>query len=126
MRVAGGAIALALRPDDGLSPASATPAVTHRRSGDIAFMQLTDEEQQNIQLGSLFASQSAASIANEGLGADVARPNWSWLEIQPGMARYADLSFVAEGESRNFVLQPIATLKDESYSSYFNISLPVE
>ncbi|XP_010257258.1 PREDICTED: uncharacterized protein LOC104597433 [Nelumbo nucifera] len=38
-----------------------------------------------------------------------------------GMAEYHPISFMAKGERRNFLLTPLVSLRDESYTVYFNI-----
>ncbi|XP_008384528.2 uncharacterized protein [Malus domestica] len=39
-----------------------------------------------------------------------------------GINQYHPISFVAKGTPRNFLLAPLSTFKDESYSAYLNIS----
>ncbi|XP_050109531.1 uncharacterized protein LOC126588484 isoform X2 [Malus sylvestris] len=39
-----------------------------------------------------------------------------------GISQYHPISFVAKGTPRNFLLAPLSTFKDESYSAYLNIS----
>lgn len=41
--------------------------------------------------------------------------------LNDGISEYHPISFVAKGVKRNFVLTPLFTLKDESYSVYLNI-----
>lgn len=42
--------------------------------------------------------------------------------IYQGAREYNSISFVAKGGQRNFVLEPLMSLRDESYTVYFNIS----
>lgn len=41
--------------------------------------------------------------------------------MEKGMAEYHPISFVAKGKERNFLLVPIFSFRDESYTVYFNI-----
>uniref|UniRef100_A0A2P2MD55 Uncharacterized protein LOC105648802 n=1 Tax=Rhizophora mucronata TaxID=61149 RepID=A0A2P2MD55_RHIMU len=41
--------------------------------------------------------------------------------MNKGLSEYHPISFVAKGEERNFVLAPLFSLRDESYTVYFNI-----
>ncbi|KHN33334.1 uncharacterized protein LOC114387609 [Glycine soja] len=38
-----------------------------------------------------------------------------------GISKYNPISFVAKGENRNFLLEPLLAFRDESYTVYFNI-----
>lgn len=40
--------------------------------------------------------------------------------LQEGSSKYHPISFIAEGVRRNFVLTPLFSLRDESYTVYFN------
>jgi len=46
----------------------------------------------------------------------------SKFSIFQGAREYNPISFVAKGAQRNFVLEPLMSLRDESYTVYFNIS----
>lgn len=41
--------------------------------------------------------------------------------LNNGVTAYHPISFVTKGQERNFVLQPLWSFKDESYTVYFNI-----
>ncbi|KAJ7980754.1 DUF1680 domain-containing protein [Quillaja saponaria] len=41
--------------------------------------------------------------------------------MREGLSEYHPISFVAQGARRNFLLAPLLTLRDESYTTYFNI-----
>ncbi|KAK1402742.1 AbfB domain-containing protein [Heracleum sosnowskyi] len=41
--------------------------------------------------------------------------------LRDGISKYDPISFVAKGSSRNFVLQPLHTIRDENYVVYFNM-----
>ncbi|KAG0579015.1 hypothetical protein KC19_4G066200 [Ceratodon purpureus] len=45
----------------------------------------------------------------------------STFSVQTGVAAYHPLSFIAEGEYRNFLLAPLNSLRDETYTIYFDI-----
>lgn len=42
--------------------------------------------------------------------------------LQDGISKYHPISFIAKGVRRNFVLSPLFSLRDESYTVYFNTS----
>lgn len=41
--------------------------------------------------------------------------------MQKGISQYHPVSFVAKGAKRNFLLEPLLSFRDESYTVYFNI-----
>ncbi|KAG6781719.1 hypothetical protein POTOM_014631 [Populus tomentosa] len=41
--------------------------------------------------------------------------------MNKGLSQYHPISFVAKGDKRNFLLAPLHSLRDESYTIYFNI-----
>ncbi|KAL3519224.1 hypothetical protein ACH5RR_021813 [Cinchona calisaya] len=43
------------------------------------------------------------------------------FKLNKGISEYHPISFIAEGTSRNFLLAPLFSLRDESYTVYFNI-----
>ncbi|KAL4318308.1 hypothetical protein GQ457_18G004220 [Hibiscus cannabinus] len=43
------------------------------------------------------------------------------FEMNNGLTEYHPISFVAKGAKRNFLLVPLQSLRDESYTIYFNI-----
>ncbi|GAA0140274.1 aminoacyl-tRNA synthetase [Lithospermum erythrorhizon] len=43
------------------------------------------------------------------------------FEMQPGISEYHPISFIAKGANRSFQLAPLLSLRDESYTVYFNI-----
>lgn len=43
------------------------------------------------------------------------------FKLGNGIAQYHPISFVAKGSKRNFLLAPLLSFKDESYTVYFNI-----
>ncbi|KAL0459256.1 UNVERIFIED_CONTAM: hypothetical protein Slati_0552800 [Sesamum latifolium] len=45
------------------------------------------------------------------------------FKLQDGISKYHPISFVAKGAKRNFVLAPLLSLRDESYTVYFNTSM---
>lgn len=42
--------------------------------------------------------------------------------LKSGVSQYHPISFVAKGENRDFLLQPLSSLMDEYYSAYLNIT----
>lgn len=46
----------------------------------------------------------------------------SEFAVQRGLAQYSPLSFTVKGITQDFLLQPIAHVRDESYTSYFNVT----
>ncbi|XP_017227080.1 uncharacterized protein LOC108202951 isoform X2 [Daucus carota subsp. sativus] len=56
-------------------------------------------------------SRSRDSSYNEGAS----------FTISDGISKYDPISFVAKGRSRNFVLQPLHSIRDENYVVYFDI-----
>ncbi|KAL2238631.1 UNVERIFIED_CONTAM: hypothetical protein Sindi_1054800 [Sesamum indicum] len=45
------------------------------------------------------------------------------FKLQDGISKYHPISFVAKGVRRNFLLAPLLSLRDESYTVYFNTSM---
>ncbi|KAL3647607.1 hypothetical protein CASFOL_008575 [Castilleja foliolosa] len=43
--------------------------------------------------------------------------------LQDGISKYDPISFVAKGVERNFIVVPLLSLRDESYTVYFNTSV---
>ncbi|KAK6259333.1 Beta-L-arabinofuranosidase [Theobroma cacao] len=44
------------------------------------------------------------------------------FRLSKGVSEYHPISFVAKGATRNFLLQPILSIRDEHYTIYFNIT----
>lgn len=44
------------------------------------------------------------------------------FEMNKGLSEYHPISFVANGASRNFLLAPLFSFRDESYTVYFNLA----
>lgn len=44
------------------------------------------------------------------------------FEFLEGVAQYSNLTFSVKGRERSFVVLPIAHVRDESYTSYFNVT----
>lgn len=42
--------------------------------------------------------------------------------MKSGVSQYHPISFVAKGENRDFLLQPLSSLMDEYYSAYLNVT----
>lgn len=43
------------------------------------------------------------------------------FRLRDGISKYDPISFVARGRTRNFLMQPIYSIRDENYTVYFNI-----
>lgn len=43
--------------------------------------------------------------------------------MQKGISQYHPISFLAKGSNRNYLLAPLLSFRDESYSVYFNITI---
>ncbi|VFQ88414.1 unnamed protein product [Cuscuta campestris] len=61
------------------------------------------------------------SCKNESSG-DAGFENAASFKLETGIASYHPISFVAKGTTRNFVLVPLLSLRDESYTVYFNFT----
>ncbi|CAA6672335.1 unnamed protein product [Spirodela intermedia] len=55
------------------------------------------------------------------LGAAAASPAAASFSLNAPMRGYNPISFVAKGATRDFLLEPLMSLKDESYTAYFSI-----
>ncbi|XP_028759417.1 uncharacterized protein LOC114718302 [Neltuma alba] len=54
-------------------------------------------------------------------GSDVNFNRAASFILTEGLSQYDPISFVAKGEKRNFVLEPLYSFRDETYTVYFNI-----
>ncbi|XP_042498492.1 uncharacterized protein LOC122076913 isoform X2 [Macadamia integrifolia] len=52
---------------------------------------------------------------------DAGFQNAASFNLNSGISEYHPISFVAKGAKRNFLLMPLLSLRDESYTVYFNI-----
>lgn len=43
------------------------------------------------------------------------------FRLRDGISKYDPISFVAKGSNRDFLMQPILSIRDENYNVYFNI-----
>lgn len=43
------------------------------------------------------------------------------FRLRDGISKYDPISFVAKGRTRNFLMQPLLSTRDEKYTVYFNI-----
>ncbi|CAA7407967.1 unnamed protein product [Spirodela intermedia] len=65
------------------------------------------------------AGKSVRLVCQRGAGAR----KEARFEIYQGTRAYDPISFVGRGTRRNFLLEPLINLKDETYTVYFNISV---
>ncbi|RWR73791.1 hypothetical protein CKAN_00209400 [Cinnamomum micranthum f. kanehirae] len=47
------------------------------------------------------------------------------FKLDRGLSEYHPISFVAKGERRNFLLMPLLSLRDESYTVYFDVEASI-
>lgn len=43
------------------------------------------------------------------------------FRLRDGISKYDPISFVAKGKTRNFLMQPLFSIRDEKYTVYFNV-----
>ncbi|KAL2238630.1 UNVERIFIED_CONTAM: hypothetical protein Sindi_1054700 [Sesamum indicum] len=58
---------------------------------------------------------------NSGSSSDEGFKQAASFTLRKGFSEYHPISFVAKGVQRNFLLSPLLSLRDESYTVYFNI-----
>lgn len=69
--------------------------------------------------GIKLSCNTSSSSSNDGFNEAVS------FKMEDGISKYDPVSFVVKGKSRNFLLSPLLSLRDESYTVYFNfISKP--
>ena len=74
-----------------------------------------------IYSGMNYDSGSAIKLKCRLASSDAVFNQASSFKLQHGISEYHPISFVAEGLIRNYLLTPLLSLKDESYTVYFNI-----
>ncbi|XP_043690801.1 uncharacterized protein LOC122641585 isoform X2 [Telopea speciosissima] len=65
---------------------------------------------------------TSAKLSCQSGTADAGFPQAVSFSMNSGRSEYHPISFVAKGASRNFLLMPLLSLRDESYTVYFNIT----
>ncbi|KAJ4971932.1 hypothetical protein NE237_005031 [Protea cynaroides] len=66
-------------------------------------------------------SGTIAKLSCQSGMADAGFQQAASFTLTSGMSEYHPISFVAKGARRNFLLMPLLSLRDESYTLYFNI-----
>lgn len=84
---------------------------------------LESEDQKGCYVYSGVDYDTGASVTLNCISgsADMAFKQGTSFTSDKGISEYHPISFVAKGEKRNFLLQPLLSLRDESYTVYFNI-----
>lgn len=75
-----------------------------------------------IYSGVNFDSGSAIKLKCKLASSDAVFNLATSFTLEHGISEYHPISFVAKGLRRNYLLTPLLSLKDESYTVYFNIS----
>nr|XP_043634010.1 uncharacterized protein LOC122605178 [Erigeron canadensis] len=70
----------------------------------------------------LLHSDGIVKLRCEPGGADDQFLKETRFKVHDGISHYHPISFVAKGLRRNFLLQPLFSLRDEHYTVYFNIN----
>ncbi|KAI3449928.1 hypothetical protein Pfo_006593 [Paulownia fortunei] len=86
---------------------------------------LESESQKGCFIYSELVNDSSASVKlNCSSGSsDAGFHEATSFMLQDGISKYHPISFVAKGVRRNFLLAPLLSLRDESYTVYFNTSI---
>ncbi|KAH8512479.1 hypothetical protein H0E87_005941 [Populus deltoides] len=67
------------------------------------------------------SGQSMKLSCKSGTSSDTGFNQGASFVMNKGLSQYHPISFVAKGDKRNFLLAPLHSLRDESYTIYFNI-----
>ncbi|XP_011042052.1 PREDICTED: uncharacterized protein LOC105137852 [Populus euphratica] len=67
------------------------------------------------------SGQSMKLSCKTGTSSDTGFNQGASFVMNKGLSQYHPISFVAKGDKRNFLLAPLHSLRDESYTIYFNI-----
>ncbi|KAI9398639.1 hypothetical protein POPTR_003G206000v4 [Populus trichocarpa] len=67
------------------------------------------------------SGQSMKLSCKSGSSSDTGFNQGASFVMNKGLSQYHPISFVAKGDKRNFLLAPLHSLRDESYTIYFNI-----
>ncbi|XP_009767360.1 uncharacterized protein [Nicotiana sylvestris] len=74
-----------------------------------------------IYTGVGYKSSSTVKLSCNSESSDAGFKQAASFKLGNGINEYHPISFVAKGAKRNFVLAPLLSLRDESYTVYFNI-----
>ncbi|KAG8389035.1 hypothetical protein BUALT_Bualt02G0187500 [Buddleja alternifolia] len=86
---------------------------------------LESESQKGCFIYSDFVYDSGTSVRLNcsSSSSDVGFQQATSFLLKDGISKYDPISFVAKGVRRNFLLAPLLSLRDESYTVYFNTSM---
>ncbi|TMW88862.1 hypothetical protein EJD97_017971 [Solanum chilense] len=68
-----------------------------------------------------YQSSSTVKLSCNSKSSDAGFKQASSFKLGDGISEYHPISFVAKGAKRNFILSPLLSFRDESYTVYFNI-----
>lgn len=68
-----------------------------------------------------YQSSSTVKLSCNSESSDAGFKQASSFKLGNGISEYHPISFVAKGAKRNFILSPLLSFRDESYTVYFNI-----
>ncbi|KAJ7965222.1 DUF1680 domain-containing protein [Quillaja saponaria] len=68
-----------------------------------------------------YKSSTGVKLSCKSKSSDPAFDQAASFTMREGFSEYHPISFVAKGARRNFLLAPLLNLRDESYTTYFNI-----
>ncbi|KAF3649534.1 putative U-box domain-containing protein 4-like [Capsicum annuum] len=74
-----------------------------------------------ISSGVNYGSSSTVKLSCNTKSSDAGFKQSATFILGNGISEYHPISFVAKGAKRNFVLSPLLSFRDESYTVYFNI-----
>ncbi|XP_043691514.1 uncharacterized protein LOC122642154 isoform X2 [Telopea speciosissima] len=74
-----------------------------------------------VYSGLNYKAGTSAKLSCQSGTADAGFQQAVSFTLDNGRRKYHPISFVAKGASRNFLLMPLLSLRDESYTLYFNI-----
>uniref|UniRef100_A0A5B7A8L3 Alpha-L-arabinofuranosidase B arabinose-binding domain-containing protein n=1 Tax=Davidia involucrata TaxID=16924 RepID=A0A5B7A8L3_DAVIN len=74
-----------------------------------------------VYSGANYKSGESIKLSCKSGSSDTGFEEATSFVLNDGISEYHPISFVAKGARRNFVLAPLLSLRDESYTVYFNI-----
>ncbi|CAA2954329.1 uncharacterized protein LOC105163554 [Olea europaea subsp. europaea] len=82
---------------------------------------LESEDHEGCFVYSSVDYQSGTSVKLSCKSSDSGFKQAASFTLREGLSEYHPISFVAKGTDRNFLLAPLLSLRDESYTVYFNL-----
>ncbi|KAJ9558703.1 hypothetical protein OSB04_013317 [Centaurea solstitialis] len=93
-----------------------------------SLFRLTDGGEGKVRLESesqkgcfVYGLDGSVKLSCDSGGSDSGFVSATGFKANDGISRYHPISFVAKGLNRNFLLQPLFSLRDEQYAVYFNL-----